>query len=147
MSAGHEVQQTTISMELARALRDYGLEWRPRNGDCFAIPDRGFEDLTFTVSDMVIEVRDVLGQRELAFNGTVEWALDSIRKAEVIWLPTEEQLRQVLDERFVALYRDEDGAFACVARIDGEPKTFTGTNAADAYAWAVLADLSARGDG
>jgi hypothetical protein len=33
-----------ISVELARVLRDSGLEWRPARYDVFFIPDRGLDD-------------------------------------------------------------------------------------------------------
>ena len=131
-----------LSIGVARRLRDVGLEWHPKPGDRFAIPDRGFDDRTFLISDMVIEVRDVLGGRELAFNGTVEWALDSILKTEVIWVPSEAQLRQMLGDDFVACYRDDDNGFAVVARIDEVPRTFPAATAADAYGAAVLAVLT-----
>ncbi len=143
--AERDMSGAVPSLEIARSLRDGGLVWRAEPGDCFAIPDRGFDDRLFAINDMVIEVRDVIGEQELAFNGTVEWALDSILQTEVIWLPTEAQLRTVLGDRFIALYRDGDG-YACVARIDGLPATFTARTAADAYGMACLAALTAPPD-
>ncbi len=140
-----DTSSPALSLQLARRLRDGGLMWQAEPGDRFAIPDRGLDDRVFAINDMVIEVRDVIGERELAFNGTVEWALDSILQAEVIWLPSEAQLRTVLGDRFVALYRDDDG-YACVARIDGRPITFTAPTAADAYGEACLAALTAPSD-
>ncbi len=139
-----DVQPTTLNVALARRLRDAGLEWRAQPGDRFAIPDRGLDDRTYLVSDMVIEARDVLGGRELAFNGTVEWALDSILETEVIWVPTEAQMRQLLGRDFVACYRNDDEGFAVVARIGEVPTTFTAANAADAYGAALLAALPGR---
>ena len=47
-----------ISSELARRLHDAGVAWSPRNGDQFWVPDRDLDDRVFTVSDMVVEVRD-----------------------------------------------------------------------------------------
>ena len=132
-----------LSLDLARKLRDAGLRWDVEPGDRFAIPDRGFDDRTFLISDMVVEVRDVLGGRELAFNGTVEWALDAILKAEVVWVPSESQLRELLGADFVACYRDDDSGYAVVARVDGVPRTFTAVSAADAYGGALLAKLGA----
>jgi hypothetical protein len=129
-----------LSAPLARRLRDVGLTWHPEPGDRFAIPDRGLDDRLFAISDMVIEVRDRIGDRELAFNGTVEWALDSILTNEVIWVPTEGQLRELIGEAFIALYRDDD-RYACVVRVDGEPTTFVAPTAADAYGEALLATL------
>lgn len=137
------MDSVTLSIDVARRLRDAGLQWDAAPGDRFAIPDRGFDDRTFLVSDMVIEVRDVLGGRELAFNGTVEWALDAILKAEVIWVPSETQLRERLGGNFVACYRDDDRGYAVVARIGEVPRTFTAPNAVDAYGRALLAVLRA----
>ncbi len=130
------------SVDLARQLRDAGLEWHPREGDRFHIPDRDFGDRVWAISEMVIEPRqNIMGERELAFNGTVEWALDSIVKKEVVWVPTEGQLRRLLSDRFVALYREDDGRHACVIRLAGEPITYHGDTAPDAYATALLATL------
>jgi hypothetical protein len=137
-----DTRHDVLSVSLARRLRRAGLEWHPESGDRFAIPDRGLDHRLFTISDMVVEVRDRIGDRELAFNGTVEWALDAILKEEVIWVPTEGQLRNQLGEAFIALYRDDDAGYACVARIDGIPRTFTETRAADAYGAALLAVLA-----
>lgn len=132
-----------IPIGLARRLRGVGLQWTAQPGDHFHIPDRGLDDHVFTISDMVVEVREVIGgERELAFNGTVEWALDAIVKAEVVWLPDEGQMRELLGEAFVALYVD-DGGFTCVARIRGDLTPFTAATPAEAYGEALLASLEA----
>ena len=131
----------TASIDLARRLRDAGLEWEPSDGDRFHIPDRGLDDRVWSIAGMVIEERDdILGRRELAFNGSVEWALDSIFEHEVVWLPTEGQLRSLLGDLFIALTRDDDG-YACVVRLDGVPTTYVAGTAADAYATGLLATL------
>lgn len=132
--------QTLPSIAAAHKLREAGLEWQPREGDRFHIPDRGFDENIWTVSEMVIEARyNILGERELAFNGTVEWALDSIVKSEVVWVPSEGQLRELLGDHFIALYADDEAGFVCVARVTGDPRSFPGATAADAYAAALLA--------
>ncbi len=136
-----DTDRSALSTALASRLRDVGLVWHPQPGDRFAIPDRGLDERLFAISDMVIEVRDRVGDRELAFNGTVEWALDSILTDEVIWVPTEGQLRELIGESFIALYQDE-AIYACVARIDGEPRTFAASSAAEAYGQALLAQLT-----
>ena len=135
--------RNAISFDLARALHDAGLAWHPAQGDRFHIPDRDLDHLTFAISDMVVELRDSIGGlgRELAFNGTVEWALDSIMKADVVWLPTEAQLREELGDDFIALHPDE-GAIACVAHVDGSPRTFVAPTAVEAYGRALLAVLT-----
>ena len=50
----------------------------------------------FTVSDMVVELVTQKGESRFHFNGTVEWALDSVESDGVIWLPREDQLRELL---------------------------------------------------
>lgn len=133
---------STVSVGLARQLRDAGLRWIPQAGDRFHMPDHDFGDRVWTISEMVIEERfDILGRKELAFNGSVEWALDSIFENEVVWVPTEGQLRHLLDDGFVALTREDDGSHSCVIRLDSIPTTFTAPTAADAYAEALLATL------
>ena len=129
-----------ISIDLARRLRDAGLRWDPANGNRFFIPDRDLDLETFAISDMSVEVRSVPGGREIAFNGAVEWALDAIYKEEVVWLPSESQLRTLLGERFRSLGRIADG-FQCVT-VDG---TYKAVAAADAYGSALLSALSKPG--
>ncbi len=141
MTASNDTEPAFVSTSLASTLKGAGLRWDPTPGDRFHIPDRGLDDQTFSISEMVIELRrGVGGEVELAFNGTVEWALDAIVKTEVVWLPNEGQLRTALGAHFVALYADEAG-YGCVARIDGEPRTFTAATAAEAYGLAMLALL------
>ena len=57
------------------------------------MPDRDLDDEVFVVSGMSIEVAELASGTEMRFNGTVEWALDSIAQDEVIWLPREDQMR------------------------------------------------------
>lgn len=68
-----------ISIELARRLRDAGLRWQPDDGDRFVIPDRNLDNRVFSISEMTVDVRGVPGGPLITFNGTVEWALDSVR--------------------------------------------------------------------
>lgn len=132
----------TVSIEMAGRLRDAGLVWNPREGDRFHIPDRDLGDQVWSISDMVIEERsDILGRRELAFNGAVEWALDSIVTNEVVWIPSEGQLRALLGDDFIALTKEEGDRYACVIRMRGIPKSFLSDTAPDAYAAALLATL------
>ena len=110
-----------ITRELAEALVARGLGWQPRSGDRFLVPDRDLDDEVFVVSGMAVEVADLPhGHAEMRFNGTVEWALDSIEQSEVVWLPREDQLREALGDRFVAL-ESVTGGFAVVvtAPTDG----------------------------
>jgi hypothetical protein len=107
-----------ITHELALELARHGLPWRPASGDRFYVPDRDLDDEVFVVSGMSIEVSDLPSGAEMRFNGTVEWALDSIAQTEVVWLPREEQMRAALGEEFVRLERldVETGGWAVVLR-------------------------------
>ena len=67
-----------ISRELAVALREAGVRWTPATGDRFSLVDPAFESDTFTLSDMTIEAQGPPEARVLGFNGTTEWALDSV---------------------------------------------------------------------
>jgi hypothetical protein len=126
-----------ISTDLARRLRDAGLEWLPAEGDRFMIPDRDLEDHIFTISAMTIEVRKLAEGRRILFNGAVEWALDSIMKHEVIWLPAETQLRNRLGRAFDSLERTRDG-YRCRITVAGESRAYDATEPADAYGAALL---------
>jgi hypothetical protein len=136
-----------ITRELAEALRVAGLGWQPRGGDRFLVPDRDLDDEVFVVAGMAIEVRDLpSGGAEMRFNGTVEWALDSIEKHEVIWLPREEQLRDALGDRFLRLERLDaaTGGWAVVlAAADGREERYVDIDVERAYARALLSVLSA----
>ena len=94
-----------ISTESAVALRDAGLVWHPRSGDRFQLNEPEFEADVFTVSEMTIEPRDYPTGRILAFNGTTEWALDSVALEDALWLPHESQLRELLRGAFRSLRR------------------------------------------
>jgi len=93
---------------LARRLRDAGLRWRPRAGDRFVIETPGFDGDVFTLSDMTIEVHEYPTGTELGFNGTTEWALDSVAADDSLWLPREDQLRELLGPVFRGLARQVD---------------------------------------
>ena len=129
-----------ISIDLARRLRDAGLEWYPADGDRFYIPDRDLDEHIFSISEMTVDVRQVQGGRQIAFNGAVEWALDAIMEREVVWLPAESQLRVLLGDTFVALQRDAAG-YHCMT---GNDATFSAPVAADAYGLALLEHLETQ---
>ncbi len=98
-----------IDRDLAERLRDTGLAWEPASGDRFLIPVPDLEGEVFVISDMTIETQRVIGGHLIKFNGTTEWALDSIEAARVVWLPREEQLRALLGADFVRLEAVGDG--------------------------------------
>lgn len=127
-----------ISDDLARALRDAGVQWHPASGDRFRIEKQALTEEIFTVSDMVIEEHRHEQGSYFGFNGTTEWALDSVPTSDTLWLPREDQLRDLLGGAFVALTR-EDGEFTVTAEIEGHPRLVgSGADAADAYARALL---------
>lgn len=130
-----------ISVKLARELRDAGLHWEPASGDQFMIPDRDLDHRVFSISEMTIDVRPSPVGRLIAFNGTVEWALDSIMQREVIWLPAEGQLRDLLGDRFIALERTGADELRCVVDFDGHRMEYRDADAANAYGHAVLHGL------
>jgi len=132
-----------ITRDLAERLREAGLPWEPASGDRFIIPDRDLDDDLFVISEMTIEVHDVLGRRTIKFNGTTEWALDSIAAELVLWLPRESQLRDALGDRFAALERNQ---FGFVVTLD-DGSRHADVDAERAYARALLAVLSAAGEG
>ena len=129
-----------ITRDLAIELARRGLPWRPASGDRFHVPDRDLDDEVFVVSGMAIEVRDLPSGAEMRFNGTVEWALDSIAQEDVIWLPREDQMRAALGARFVRLERlsGETGGYAVV--LTGDDR-HVDIDAERAYARALLSVL------
>ncbi len=129
-----------ISMELARRLRDAGLIWRPADGDRFVVPDRDLDQWVYSVSEVTAAIRSVPGGEMLAFTGTAEWALDSIMQGEVVWLPTEEQLRTLLGAAFRALRRTSDG-YRCELDTSAGAVSFDASVAADSYGLALLSQL------
>jgi hypothetical protein len=130
-----------ISVELARALHVAGLAWRPERGDAFVVPDRDLDDQVFVLSDMVIEQQDVPGGPPiLAFNGTTEWALDSLEAHDAVWLPREDQLRDLLGDAFGTLERATGPVGGYVITL-ADGGRHVDLDAACAYARALLANL------
>lgn len=149
-----------LSPHLAEALRDAGLRWTPSPGDRFVIPQPELSGEVFTLSEMTIEAHAFPGGTVLGFNGTTEWALDSVAQEDTLWLPREDQLRELLGTTFVALERvpgrpgspdaaeagdpdaEDPDADAWLVRTrghDGTPAEYAAPTAPDAYALAVLA--------
>ena len=126
-----------ISTALARALRDSGLVWKPRAGDAFRIDLIEVDDEVFVLSDMTVEAHAFSTGTVLGFNGTTEWALDSVDIDDALWLPHEHQLRDALGTAFVSL----TSGFLVTATIDKHVRTFQADDAANAYARALLALL------
>jgi hypothetical protein len=129
-----------ISTPLARALRDSGLVWHPAAGDAFRIDLVEVDDEIFYLSDMTVEAHTMVTGTELGFNGTTEWALDSVAIEDALWLPSETQLRVALGPAFRGL-AITDTAIRVDAVIDGATSTFDAALAEDAYARALIALL------
>ncbi|ROS47988.1 pilus assembly protein CpaE [Frigoribacterium sp. PhB24] len=146
---------------LARRLRDAGLRWHPRTGDRFVIETPGFDGDVFTLSDMTIEAHEYPTGTVLGFNGTTEWALDSVAADDSLWLPREDQLRDLLGPVFRGLTRhvdDDEGGGGEGGDGDGDGTVYevatrsTGaatvdrhraSRAEDAYAHALLSYIDA----
>lgn len=126
-----------ISTDLAVALRDAGLVWHPASGDRFQLDEPEFEADVFTVSEMTIEPRRYPTGTILAFNGTTEWALDSVALEDALWLPREDQLRELLRGAFRSLVRLSD-AHRVDIHVGEADLSFEHPEPADAYALAVL---------
>ena len=132
-----------IGRELALQLRDAGLAWHPESGDRFQLDlpsnvEADVEADTFTVSEMTIETRRYPTGTILAFNGTTEWALDSVALADAVWLPREDQLRELLRATFRGLRRLPD-AYEVEIELDGHARRFEHPDPAEAYGMALLA--------
>ena len=133
-----------ISLSLARELKKAGLVWKTGINDFFGIPDRGFDDRVFVLSDMMANMDIFRGWPVVTFHGTAEWALDYILTSETVWLPTEEQLRNELEQ--LLLGEEEvklqltytSVVYQCDILYQGDPHTFTGKDASEAYANALL---------
>jgi len=136
-----------ISLASARALRDAGLRWTPVSGDRFVMLQVGMEEDVFTISEMTIEAHQFPTGTVLGFNGTTEWALDSVAQDDALWLPREDQLRELLGRSFRSLARSTDGGYQVLAELPGQPeRVFSAVDATEAYAQAVLALISAAVD-
>ncbi len=128
-----------ISTHLARALCDAGLRWEPAAGDRFVIPQPELEGEIFTLSEMTIEAHHYPTGTILGFNGTTEWALDAVAQEDALWLPREDQLRDLLGAAFVSLTRDGDAWVVTTREPGADPVEFRSASAADAYGDALLA--------
>jgi hypothetical protein len=124
-----------ISTDLARELALAGLRWRPASGDAFSIEGDGFEGDVFIVSEMTVEAHEYDTGTILGFNGTTEWALDSVALEQSLWLPHEHQLRELLGGTFVALR----AGYTVEVTLGGRSVEFTDPNAAEAYGKSLLA--------
>ena len=132
-----------LRLDLARELTTHCLVWWPQRGDRFVVPDRDMDEEVFVVSDLTVEVQEVPSGLVLGFNGTTEWALDSLKTDQVLWLPREDQLRELLGPRFRRLEAGDAGWRVVVA--EGlEERAFEDQDVESAYALAVLQSSPVR---
>jgi hypothetical protein len=131
-----------ISVELALRLRAAGLAWTPASGDRFVIPGREMDADVFVVSELTIDVHQAPTGPLIRFNGTTEWALDSVPQEAVVWLPHEGQLREALGSRFRRLEPIGDGFAVVIDGADGAEVRHVDVDAERAYARALLAVLT-----
>lgn len=132
-----------ISLTTARELKERGLVWRPSLHDLFAIPDSDL-DRIFVVSDMMIDVQQLFGRQIITFNGAVEWSLDNIMIADALWMPTESQLRELIQS---SLANDpgssihllgQGGKYRCQIMYGETTTIIEAVEPSDAYARALL---------
>ncbi len=133
-----------ISLSLAKQLNEAGLVWVADRHDFFTIPGRGMDNQVFVLSDMMARLEILQGWPVVAFHGAAEWALDYIYTADVIWLPTESQLRSTLAEQLngaasgtFSLILDGDSYVCRIAQAD-DTLAFSGLTAEEAYGEALL---------
>jgi len=133
-----------ISLHLARQLKKAGLAWHANIHDFFAIPDRGFDDRVFVISDLQSSLDIFRGWPVVTFHGSAEWALDYILTTEVVWLPGDEQLRGALisqlgsDETAELILNYNAEVFSCAICSHGEWYKFEDPKGSDAYGKALL---------
>lgn len=129
-----------ISVDLARALRDAGVRWTPASGDRFVIDAEDLTENVFWISELTVELQRLRTGEVLGFNGTTEWALDSVTLDQSLWLPREDQLRGLLGDMFVSLTR-EDGAWSVTTRVEDADAVAQHQDVESAYASALLGRL------
>ncbi len=137
-----------IDIELARRLKRAGLVWQPTDSDRFLIPDRGLDDQIYVVNRLTTLIQDYHGDRMVTFHGTSEWALDNVLLADVIWLPSEAQLREGIATRIgpdapLRLDRVTNG-YRCQFASGDQMVEFAAASAEDAYGLGLLKLLQRR---
>jgi hypothetical protein len=95
------------------------------------------DDEVFVLSNMTVEVHQLEHGQVIGFNGTTEWALDSVEDRDAVWLPRENQLRELLGATFRGLDRvNED--WRVRLEINSVPVQVQHSDAEQAYALGLL---------
>lgn len=135
-----------LSLDTAQRLKAAGLIWSPQLYDFFFVPMPDLDERVFVISDMSVIVEEMGLEQAITFNGAAEWALDYLVVAEVVWMPTESQLRDILEKRLVeanvpqpalTLSTTRDG-YACEIQTEAGARRFEAFGAGEAYAEALL---------
>lgn len=141
-----------LSLDTALKLREAGLQWNPAQYDFFYLPFQDLDEQIFSINEMAVVVEVVNQVKAITFNGSSEWALDYVVLADAVWLPSEAQLRELLEKRLVmrgeaqpvlTLFTTSDG-YCCEICFKGEKLRFEAFGASEAYGAALLHVLSAE---
>lgn len=130
-----------LDIPLALQLKNAGLTWEPKTGDRFVLPIADMEDEVFILSNVIADIHQFRDGNVIGFNGTTEWALDSVEQDDVVWLPREDQLREMLGPAFVQLEQVTGGYAVSATAAGGVEQRYVDIEAERAYARAVLARL------
>ncbi len=133
-----------LSLDVAQQLKEAGLDWTPALHDFFTVPDVDLDRRLFVLEDMMSTVELRNGQLIVTFQGVVEWALDFVYLKDVLWIPTESQLREQVESRLrgeeppiLMLFSTVDG-YRCDIRQKGDYRSFESFTVSDVYAAALL---------
>ena len=151
--ASLEARYPMVSLPLAKKLKKIGIPWDPKANDYFAIPDRGFDERVFVISEMMTNIEQIHGRSVVTFHGGAEWAMDYLVTSEIVWLPRESQMRALLHEKIkesqerdpvdrhlsgTLLLQSNGAKCTCSLVIGGTTYHHEAAQAADAYALAYI---------
>jgi hypothetical protein len=110
------------------------------------VPAGPLENQVFVISQLTALIQMYNNNLVVAFHGSSEWALDYVLLTDVVWLPSETQLRTELAQRVgddapLRLDRTGNGYRCQIAELD-RMREFDAPDAESAYALALLHMLS-----
>lgn len=138
-----------LTVGTAQELRAAGLQWTPAALDFFILPLPELENQMFAVSEMTILAEKLHGEPALTFHGTSEWALDHVWTGDALWIPREDQLRQLIEERLAGYanwglsLEAGPGGYRCRLQRDQVVAAFNGHDVSECLAAALLSLLHA----